>query len=118
MDYLYLSDLAEELSTLEGDGANVALCEEDAARLEVLRDLQRQLFTDSLAEYAENEATMIPEEEFEDYAQEFAYDVGFASRADENPLHSFIDWAGWAESLKTDYSEVTFGGATYLIRAY
>ena len=116
---LDLRDLAEELSALEGDGANVSLCEDDAARLEVLRDLQSQLFTDTMAEYAKNASTLIPEEEFEDYAQEFAYDVGFTKREDNNPLHMYIDWERWADDLKnSDYTEVTFDGDTYLIRAY
>ena len=60
---------------------------------------------------------MIPDGEFTDYAQELAHDLGFA-KEDDNPLHSFIDWTGWAEALKQDYMEVTFDGDTYLIRAY
>ena len=119
MEYLDLCDLAKELADLRGmrDDATAGLCEDDAERLAALEGLEGQLFT-SLDEYARNEPTAIPDEEFEDYAQEFAYDVGFAARANSNPLHSFIDWTGWAEALKQDYTEVTFDGGTYLIRAY
>lgn len=116
---LDLQELAEELSTLEGRAASVELDDDDATRLEALRDLQSQLFTESMAEYATNESALIPVEEFEEYAQEFAYDVGFAAREDDNPLHSYIDWQRWADDLQnSDYTEVTFDGDTYLIRAY
>ena len=120
MESLDLRDLAEEYKGLlarEQDPDN-PLDEDEKARLAALSDLEGQLFTGDLAEYAENEPTLIPEEDFEDYAQDFAYDVGYASRNDNNPLHGFIDWEGWAESLKDDYQEVTFDGDTYLIRTY
>ncbi len=122
MIYLDLEALAKELAELRErhldskhewplDGA-------EKERLADLLQLQGQFFNDDMAEYASNEAMMIPEGEFEEYAQDFAYDVGFARRADTNPLHTFIDWSGWADSLKTDYTEVEFDGQTYLIRAY
>jgi hypothetical protein len=115
MAYLDLRDLADELEELE------RLEELDATeqeRLEALRELQGELFTDTLAEYAEHESAMIPEGEFAEYAEEFAYDVGYADHADNNPLHAYIDWEEWAEDLKSDYREVTFEGETYLMRAY
>lgn len=118
MDYLDLEDLAKELADLNErtDSQDSPLDDDEKERLAALVELEGQLFTD-MADYASNERTLIPEEEFQDYAQDFAYDVGYASRADENPLHQFIDWGGWAESLKADHTEVTFDGATYLIRA-
>ena len=118
---LDLRDLAEEYTGLkervEKRGRN-RLDEDERERLTALEDLQGQLFNDSLAEYGENASAMIPEEDFEDYCMEEAYDLGFASRRDENPLLSFIDWTAWAEHLKMDYTEVTFERDTYLIRAY
>lgn len=120
MEYLDLEDLAKELADLNkrAELQDDSLDEDDAQRLKVLLALQGQLFPDSLAEYAKNESLMILEDEFEDYAQEFAYDVGFVKRGDDNPLHTFIDWEAWADSIKTDYSEVTFDEDDYLIRAY
>ena len=120
MAYLDLCDLAKELADLRGmrDDANDGLCEADAERLAALEGLEGQFFTDSLEGYAKHEAIMIPEDTFEDYAQEFAYDVGWAGRDGSNPLMSFIDWEGWAEELKQEYTEVTFDGRTYLIRTY
>ena len=117
MEYLDLRDLVKELSQLRGmrDDVNIGLCQDDADRLEALEGLETELGGDNLAEYAENEPTMIPDCEFEDYARDFAYDAGFVRRRNNNPLYSFIDWAGWADLLKDDYTEVTFDGGTYLI---
>lgn len=121
MIYLDLEELAKELAELrerkEDEEQEWPLDDDEHPRLADLNDLESQLFTD-MADYASNEATMIPEEEFEDYAQDFAYDVGFAKRADDNPLHMYIDWERWADDLKIDYTEVTFDGQTYLLRAY
>lgn len=116
MEYLDLEILAKELEGLED--LEEELDDDDTERLAALKDLESQLFTESMEKYARNESTLIPEEEFEDYAQELAYDGGFATRADDNPLHSFIDWLAWADYLKADYTEVTFDDNIYLIRAY
>ncbi len=118
MDYLYLDDLAKELAELEDENADeaVTLDEEGFERLEALRGLQAQLFNDDMAEYAENEAAMIPEEEFVDYCQEFADSVGYLS--DDSPLYYYIDWERWAKDIQRDYTKVEFEGDTYLIRAY
>ena len=119
MDNLDLRDLAKELNDLRAmrDDAAGGLCEDDAERLEALESLEGELNGD-LAGYADNEPNLIPEEEFEDYARELVYNVGYATEGDENPLHAFIDWAGWAEAIRRYYTKVTFDGDTYLIRAY
>lgn len=97
----------------------VALDDEETERLVALTSLDNQLFC-NLDEYGRNEPTMIAEHEFEEYAREMARDVGWLSEHTEetNPLMSHIDWAGWAEDLKSDYTEVEFDDETYLIRAY
>ncbi|KKN83810.1 hypothetical protein LCGC14_0294630 [marine sediment metagenome] len=118
MDYLDLRDLAQELYDLVDMKNTDALSEEDAARLEMLLDLQGQLPTETLSEYAENESTMLPEYRFTDYAQELAGEKGYTTRDSHNPLDDYIDWDGWADDLKHDYTEVTFNGEPYFIRAY
>lgn len=115
MAYLDLEDLAKELADLNEQ--TESLDGDEQERQAALVELAGQLFT-NLADYARNERTLIPEGEFEEYVQDYAYDVGYAARDDDNPLHTFIDWAGWADSLKVDYTEVTFEGQTYLIRSY
>jgi hypothetical protein len=120
MESLDLRDLAEEYTGLleREQGPDNPLNEEETERLAALSDLETALGSQDMADYAENAPTMIPEEDFEDYAMEEAYDLGFASRRDENPLFSFIDWEAWAEHLKMNYTEVTFDGNTYLIQSY
>jgi len=120
MGSLDLRDLSEEYKGLleREQGPDNPLDEDEKARLTALAGLEGQLFNGDLAEYSENDPPLIPEEDFEEYAQDLAYDLGYASRNDTSPLHDFIDWEGWAESLKDDYQEVTFDGDTYLIRSY
>lgn len=60
-----------------------------------------------------NEPTLIRDSEFVDYAMEFAYGIGAASRDAGWPR---IDWDAAADDLKMDYTEVTFGGYEYLTR--
>lgn len=117
MKYLDLEDLAKEYETLKEQDANkdLSLDEDEQARLAALRALDDQLFCD-MAEYAENESTMIPVGEFEDYAKDLAYDVGYAERDDH--MTPYIDWERWAQDVAEDYTEVEFEGTTYLIRAY
>ena len=121
-EYLDLRDLADEYTALkertEDEDKINPLDEQEQERLEALKALDDQL-TD-MGEYADNESTMIPEYDFQEYAEELADDLGYLPREgrDSNPLFSFIDWEGWADYLKSDYSEVTFDGSTYLIRAY
>lgn len=140
-----LRDLAEELETLEAvrqecDGCtwdfsdeperieharvtgNCPNCgrslmdEDDSARLAALRDLQEELFTDTLREYADNEPILIPVYEFEEYCQDFAESCGYVK--EDDPLHPYIDWERWANSLRVDYTEVEFDGDTCLIRVF
>ena len=97
----------------------VALDEEETERLAALAALDEQLFSD-MDEYGRNEPTMIPESEFEEYARDMASDIGYlnSEARDSNPLMNHIDWEGWANDVKQDYTEVEFDDDTYLIRAY
>jgi hypothetical protein len=61
-------------------------------------------------------AQFIREDEFEDYAREFAEDIGAIDRNAGWPA-CHIDWPAAAASLKQDYSEFEFDGTTYLARA-
>lgn len=65
----------------------------------------------------ENEPLMIPEDEFQDYAQELAEEIGAVSSGMQWPLNC-IDWDAAAKELKMDYSKVEVDGITYLFRAY
>jgi len=60
--------------------------------------------------------TMVPESDFEDYAQLLAEDLGDYDFNAKWPL-TCIDWSQAADELKQDYTEVTYQGDTYLVRA-
>lgn len=59
-------------------------------------------------------ATIIADTYFEDYAEEFAYDIGEIKR--DSMMAQFIDWRRFAEWVQTDYAEITFDGVSYWIR--
>ena len=118
---LDLRDLAkeyEDLKALDGNDTFAELSSDEQQRLADLKALDGE-FYNGMAEYAENEPTMIEDCDFEDYAQELADELGYMSGpGKDNPLMGYIDWERWANDLKQDYTEVTFDGDTYLIRAY
>lgn len=95
----------------DGEG----LDDEDMERLEALQDLEINLGSD-LKEYARNESTLVPESEFQDYAEALASDIGMVDT--ESAIYQYVNWAKWADDLKIDYTEVDFDGNTYLIRSY
>ena len=59
--------------------------------------------------------TLIRESYFEDYAQEFAEDIGAIGKENNWPAYC-IDWEWAARELRMDYTEVDFGGTAYLFR--
>jgi hypothetical protein len=58
-------------------------------------------------------ATLIRDSYFEDYAREFAEDIG--GHVDRWP-YTCIDWKQAARELQYDYSAVEFDGVTYWVR--
>lgn len=57
--------------------------------------------------------TFIPEDEFEDYCQEF---IGELPANMPEYIKNNIDWAGVAFDLRVDYSELEYQGVNYLFR--
>jgi hypothetical protein len=99
------------------------------ARIEELEDIpipdrtgDEQDELDSLVEFAEDGETnlsewnhgvvLIRDSYFEDYAREFAADIGAINGAAGWPL-SYIDWEAAAEALQVDYFNIEFDGVTY-----
>lgn len=111
--YLDLRDLADETRNYPED-----------ADLPQLADLCGQLgytpadetdpenVADTLDEAARNEPTLIPEDEFEDYARDLAADIGAIDSDAGWPL-SYIDWSAAADALQSDYTPITYQGTTY-----
>lgn len=60
--------------------------------------------------------TLIEENEFEDYCEEFCEDVGYISRDMPYLIRNNIDFKGIAEDMKQDYSELEYQGRNYLFR--
>ena len=60
--------------------------------------------------------TMIPENDFEEYAQQFAEDIGTIHDNAQWPC-TCIDWERAARELSMDYSSVEYQGDTYLVRS-
>ena len=114
MPYLDARELMKELDELrdqktdaEGEEDIPGLDEEEEERLTALLELEEALGPDS-------DVTLIPDDEFEDYAEEMAYEVGFVEQ--NSTISSYIDWERWAEDCKMDYTTITFDGDDYLYR--
>jgi hypothetical protein len=60
--------------------------------------------------------TMIPLDDFEDYARELAWDLGAIDGDAKWPLNH-IDWEAAAEALAQDYTIVSYQGDDYYVRA-
>ena len=111
------ADLKEENSSHQEAEANLEEAEanllewqnEYGQELKALDDLESEVGRDWM-----HGTTLIPEDEFKDYARELAEDIGTDSNASW-PLNC-IDWDSAAEQLKQDYSSVEFEGTTYLYR--
>jgi antirestriction protein len=71
----------------------------------------------AIDDVAENEPTMIPVDDFADYAQELAEDIGAIDGDAKWPVYC-IDWERAARELKMDYASVRVNGTTYYFRAF
>lgn len=81
----------------------------EAAELSALNDLKSEIY-----DWSDN-ITLINEDDFEEYAQEYARETG--SRDLDSWPNEHIDWAKAAESLAEDYQSVSYKESTYLWRA-
>ena len=61
--------------------------------------------------------TLIDEDDFEEYCQEFIEDCGYNSKDMPMIISNNIDWTGIADDMKQDYSEIEYQGNTYLYRS-
>ena len=114
MPYLDARELMKELDELRDQKTDaeenkdaLGLDEAEEERLTALLELEEALGPGS-------DVTLIPDDEFEDYAEEMAYDVGFVTR--DSTISSYIDWERWADACKMDYTTITFDGDDYLYR--
>ena len=102
-----LEELKGRLSD-EGDPMN----EEEQEELDNLVNLKEEVEADGEWDFG---ITFIPEEEFEDYAREFAEDVGAISNDAQWPA-TCIDWEQATKELEQDFTQIEYDGTTYLYR--
>lgn len=126
MTYLDTRDLLTELDELEeretwctGEGepdepspAHNPLDDDEQERLDALRTLRDEVGVRAMRDGE----TMIPEDEFEEYAQVLADDIGAINAEAHWPL-TCIDWEQAARELSYDYLFVYFAGTNYYVRA-
>lgn len=106
-DLIDSRDVIERIKELEAQDKD----EQEAEELAALKELNRE-GEDTFGEEWEYGVTLVHEDYFEDYAQEFAEDIGAIDRNAQWPLQ-YIDWEEAADALKMDYSEVDFDGQAY-----
>jgi hypothetical protein len=113
-ELLYQIDAAEDKE--EAEAAKIALEDweesDEGLELKVLLKLQEEAEGGDW-EYGE---TLIRDSYFEQYAQDFAEDIGAIDPNANWPLNH-IDWGAAAEELKQDYNCVDFDGEDYWIRS-
>jgi len=96
------------------DKAQEALAEWKEEYQEDLDELN-QLETEVGGEWMYGE-TLIPEDEFKNYAQYLAEDLHGDAIRDASWPFDHIDWEAAAEDLQMDYSSCEYQGTTYLFR--
>ena len=87
--------------------------EDDEERIKEIEDLIEEVGEDNF----DMGITFIRENYWVEYCEELAYDCGYLHKNDDNPLHYYIDWQGWADAVEMDYSQIDFDGDTYYWRA-
>jgi hypothetical protein len=97
-------DLLDELKTLDK--------EDDEERIKEIKELIEEVGKDNF----EMGVTFIPKSHWVSYCEDMAYDCGYLDRQ-ENPLHYYIDWQGWADAVTMDYGQAEFDGDFYYWRA-
>lgn len=89
------------------------LDEDEREELLVLKSLAEE--AENCCSWADGE-TLIRDTYFEQYAVDYADDIGAVGTEDQWPL-SHIDWKAAADDLRQDFSSVDYDGATYWVRS-
>ena len=109
-------ETTEELETEVEDAQadlDVAISDFTDEEKEELAELEE--LESEISEWRHGE-TLIPENQFEDYARELAEDCGMIPDNAEWPC-TCIDWERAARELAMDYSIVTYQGTDYYVRS-
>jgi hypothetical protein len=114
MDRIDTRELESELDEFESRAQEDVdpLDEDEIARMRAILALKE----DGISEWYDG-ATLIPEDDFEEYAQELAEETGAYPSGEVTWPLTCIDWAQAASELQHDYTSVEFDGDTYLVRS-
>lgn len=104
----YLESLAEYDN--EGNLTSDGLDDDEHNELTMLRDALEEIGSE-----ATDGVTLIRDDYFEDYAQQYAEDMGAIGRDVSWPA-THIDWEAAANDLQTDYTSVEIDRDTYWYR--
>jgi len=106
-------DIIDRIDELESEIEDLEMDElEDLTGALMLDELEiLQTLIDEIAD-ARWGVTLIHEDFFEEYAEEFAMEIGAINRDMSWPANC-IDWTKAARFLKIDYTEVDFDGETF-----
>lgn len=124
-----LDNAKQELSefTPEGEEETEEETEERENLQSAVGDAEFEFSDDEKAELAELETlqnecdfrhgeSLIPVDDFEDYARQIAEDIGAIPDDNQWPC-TCIDWEQAAKELAQDYTEVEYQGTSYYVRA-
>lgn len=111
-------EIIDRIAELEDDNTNddgeiVFADAEEKIEYDMLKNIEEDV--SGYAEDWEYGTTFISDRYFQDYAQEFAEDIGAIDRDAAWPLQH-IDWEAAADELKMDYTSVTIQGEDYWYR--
>jgi hypothetical protein len=88
-----------------------ALTEDEEDRLNMINEV-----VETVGSEAEYGVALIPTDDFRNYAEDFADEIG-AVDSEANWPNNYIDWDRAADALSQDYSTVEFEGTYYYYRA-
>jgi len=118
-----IEDLEAELEGGYTDGeTGVYMCDDDGDFIDMDSEHDELVALKSLAEEAENVCewadgeTLIRDTYFQDYAEQYADDIGATAGESQWP-QTHIDWDAAAADLQQDFSSVDFDGVAYWVRS-
>jgi len=85
---------------------------DEAEELAELEELENEIGHSAM----KDGETMVPEHNFQEYARQFAEDIGAIPDDAQWPC-TCIDWEKAADELRQDYTSVTYQGQDYYVRA-
>lgn len=102
------------LKDIEGEAGEV-----DAELLEALEALYAACEDSGLylGDLAANGEALIADHYFEEYAEQLAEDIGAIGSSNLAWPLNYIDWPAAAKALRQDYTEVTWDGSDWWVRA-